>query len=207
MSSDLVVALTGASGAPYGVRLIEVLLRAGRTVHLTISPAAVEVFEREIGRVLQLVEDKFDPLALFGPAAEGLDLSRLRYHHYQNFGAGIASGSFLTAGMVICPCSMGTLAAIAHGVSENLIHRAADVHLKERRKLVLVPRETPLGLIQLRNMVTVAEAGAVVLPAMPAFYTRPRSVSDMVDFIVGRVCDQLGVEHTLLERWGDIGRG
>jgi 4-hydroxy-3-polyprenylbenzoate decarboxylase len=97
---------------------------------------------------------------------------------------------------------MGTLAAIAHGVSENLIHRAADVHLKERRKLVLVPRETPLGLIQLRNMAAVAEAGAVVLPAMPAFYTRPRSVADMVDFVVARVCDQLGVEHTLLERWG-----
>ena len=98
---------------------------------------------------------------------------------------------------------MGTLAAIAHGVSENLIHRAADVHLKERRKLVLVPRETPLGLIQLRNMAAVAEAGAVVLPAMPAFYTRPQSVADMVDFVVGRICDQLGVEHDLLKRWGE----
>jgi 4-hydroxy-3-polyprenylbenzoate decarboxylase len=97
---------------------------------------------------------------------------------------------------------MGTLAAIAHGVSENLIHRAADVHLKERRKLVLVPRETPLGLVQLRNMTAVTEAGAVVLPAMPAFYTRPQSVADMVDFVVGRVCDQLGVEHTLHQRWG-----
>ncbi|MBY0513584.1 MAG: UbiX family flavin prenyltransferase, partial [Gemmataceae bacterium] len=114
-----------------------------------------------------------------------------------------ASGSFLTAGMAVCPCSMGTLAAIAHGTSENLIHRAADVHLKERRKLVLVPRETPLGLVQLRNMVAVAEAGAVVLPAMPAFYTRPRGIPDMIDFVVGRVCDQFGVEHRLLERWGD----
>src|SRR5205823_7626935 len=122
------------------------------------------------------------------PAAEGLDLARLCYHHYRNFGAGIASGSFLTAGMVICPCSTGTLAAIAHGVSENLIHRAADVHLKERRKLVLVPRETPLGLVALRNMVAATEAGAVVLPAMPAFYTRPRSVGDLVDFVVARVC-------------------
>jgi 4-hydroxy-3-polyprenylbenzoate decarboxylase len=98
---------------------------------------------------------------------------------------------------------MGTLAAIAHGISENLIHRAADVHLKERRKLVLVPRETPLGLVQLRNMVAVAEAGAIVLPAMPAFYTRPRGVADMVDFVVGRICDQLGVEQRLLERWGE----
>jgi 4-hydroxy-3-polyprenylbenzoate decarboxylase len=206
MSSDLVVALTGASGSPYAVRLVEVLLRAGRTVHLTISPAAVEVFDREVGRVLRLGEGEFDPLALLG-SADGLDLSRLRYHHYRNFQAGIASGSFLTGGMVICPCSMGTLAAVAHGVSENLIHRAADVHLKERRKLVLVPRETPLGLIQLRNMAAVVEAGALVLPAMPAFYTRPRSVADMVDFVVARVCDQLGVAHTLLERWGEGDRG
>src|SRR5262245_13798515 len=156
MTSDLVVAFTGASGSPYGVRLVEVLLRAGRTVHLTISPAAVEVFDHEIGRPLCLAETEFDPAALLGPAADGLDLSRLRYHHFQNFRAGIASGSFPTGGMAVCPCSMGTLAAIAHGVSENLIHRAADVHLKERRKLVLVPRETPLGLIQLRNMAAVA---------------------------------------------------
>ena len=97
---------------------------------------------------------------------------------------------------------MGTAAAVAHGLSQNLIHRAADVHLKERRKLILVPRETPLGLIQLRNLATVAEAGAVVLPAMPAFYTLPKTVDDMVDFVVGRVCDQLGVEHHLLRRWG-----
>lgn len=204
-TNDLVVALTGASGSPYGVRLVEVLLRAGRTVHLTISPAAVEVFDREVGRSLRLAEAEFDPLALLGSTAEGLDLSRLRYHHFQNFQAGIASGSYLTGGMVICPCSMGTLAAIAHGVSGNLIHRAADVHLKERRKLVLVPRETPLGLVQLRNMAVVAEAGAVVLPAMPAFYTRPQSVADMVDFIVGRVCDQLGVDQRLMERWGQSG--
>jgi len=201
-ASDLVVALTGASGSPYAVRLVEVLLRAGRTVHLTISPAAVEVFDREVGRPLTLGEAAFDPLALLGGAAAGLDLSRLRYHHHRNFQAGIASGSFLTGGMVVCPCSMGTLAAIAHGMSQNLIHRAADVHLKEKRKLILVPRETPLGLVQLRNMVAVAEAGAVVLPAMPAFYTRPRGLSDMVDFVVGRVCDQLGVEHRLAERWG-----
>ncbi|MBN9118352.1 MAG: UbiX family flavin prenyltransferase [Planctomycetes bacterium] len=201
--SDLVVALTGASGAPYGVRLVEVLLRAGRTVHLTLSPAAVEVLEAEVGRTVRLPADEFAPAALLGPVAHELDLTRLRYHHFRDFRAGIASGSFLTAGMTVCPCSMGTLAAVAHGHSENLIHRAADVHLKERRKLVLVPRETPMGLAGLRNMVAVTEAGAVVLPAMPAFYTRPRSVADMVDFVVGRVCDQLGVENALLRRWGE----
>ena len=197
-ASDLVVALTGASGAPYGVRLLEVLLRAGRTVHLSISPAAVEVMGKELDRKVRL--DHFDPADLFGSVS--VPVERLHYHGYRDFMAGIASGSFLTAGMVICPCSMGTVAAIAHGTSQNLIHRAADVHLKERRKLILVPRETPLGLIQLRNLVAVAEAGAVVLPAMPAFYTLPKTVDDMVDFVVGRVCDQLGVEHGLLKRWG-----
>jgi 4-hydroxy-3-polyprenylbenzoate decarboxylase len=195
-ASDLVVALTGASGAPYGLRLIDVLLRSGRTVHLTVSPAAVQVLEREVGRTVRL--EAFDAADLLGGPPTG----KLLYHHFRDFSAGIASGSFLTAGMAVCPCSMGTAAAIAHGVSENLIHRAADVHLKERRKLVLVPRETPLGLVQLRNLTACAEAGAVVLPAMPAFYTRPASVADMVDFVVGRVCDQLGVEHGLFERWG-----
>lgn len=198
--ADLVLALTGASGSPYGVRLLEVLLRAGRRVHLVISPAAVEVMQRELERTVKL--DDFDAKDLFGPMASGLDLTGLIYHHYRDFQAGIASGSFLTGGMVVCPCSMGTVAAIAHGVSANLIHRAADVHLKERRKLILVPRETPLGLIQLRNLTAVAEAGAVVLPAMPAFYTRPTSIADMVDFVVGRVCDQLGIDHHLLSRWG-----
>lgn len=202
-ASDLVVAFTGASGAPYGVRLVEVLLRAGRDVHLTISPAAAEVIEHELGCALQLSVDHFDATALFGPHGADLDLTRLHYHHYRDFRAGIASGSFLTGGMAVCPCSGGTLASIAHGISENLIHRAADVHLKERRKLVLVPRETPLGLIALRNMVAVTEAGAVVLPAMPAFYTHPRNLDDVVDFVVGRVCDQLAVEHSLVRRWSE----
>jgi 4-hydroxy-3-polyprenylbenzoate decarboxylase len=199
-ASDLVLAITGASGAPYGVRLLEVLLRAGRTVHLTVSAAAVEVMERELGRAVRL--DRFDPADLLGTSDALAGPGRLHYHHFRDFQAGIASGSFLTGGMVICPCSMGTVAAIAHGLSQNLIHRAADVHLKERRRLILVPRETPLHLIQLRNLVACAEAGAVVLPAMPAFYTRPTSLQDAVDFIVGRVCDQLGVEHHLLRRWG-----
>lgn len=200
---DIVVGLTGASGAPYGVRLIETALKAGRTVHLTISPAAVEVMDKELARTVDLRESGFDARILLGEAANGLDLSRLKYHHFRNFQAGIASGSFLTSGMAVCPCSMGTIAAVAHGISENLIHRAADVHLKERRKLVLVPRETPLGLIQLRNLTAAAEAGAVILPAMPAFYTNPKSIDDMVNFIVGRVCDQLGIEHTLLKRWSE----
>jgi flavin prenyltransferase len=201
-ASDLVLAITGASGSPYAVRLLEVLLRAGKRVHLVISPAAVEVFEREVGRQLMLDEKHFDPSVLLGDRANSLPLDQMQYHHFRNFQAGIASGSFLTGGMVVCPCSMGTVAAIAHGISENLIHRAADVHLKERRKLILVPRETPLGLIQLKNLTSVVEAGAVVLPAMPAFYTLPKSVDDMVDFIVARIADQLGVEHQLLKRWG-----
>jgi 4-hydroxy-3-polyprenylbenzoate decarboxylase len=199
-AADLVLAVTGASGSAYGVRLLDVLLRAGRTVHLVVSPAAAEVFHRELDRPLDL--DRFDPGAFLGPTAADVNLTRLRYHHYRDFRAGIASGSFLTAGMAVCPCSMGTAAAVAHGTGDNLIHRAADVHLKERRKLVLVPRETPLGLIQLRTLAALAEAGAVVLPAMPGFYHRPRSVADLVDFVVGRVCDQFGLPHTLVERWG-----
>ncbi len=196
--SDLVVAITGASGSPYGVKLVQVLLRAGKSVHLVISPAATEVMERELGRKILL--DPFEPRSLFPDSEEYFE--RLHYHHFRNFQAGIASGSFLTGGMVVCPCSMGTIAAISHGISQNLIHRAADVHLKERRKLIVVPRETPLGLIQLKNLTALAEAGAVIMPAMPAFYTLPQSIDDMVNFIVGRICDQLEVEHNLLRRWG-----
>ena len=198
-ANNLVIALTGASGAAYGLRLLDVLLRAGRAVHLVMSPAAAEVLRLEMDRTVRL--DAFDPGDLFGGKVPGP--GRLHYHHYRDFRAGIASGSFATAGMAVCPCSMGTAAAIAHGLSDNLIQRAADVHLKERRKLVLVPRETPVGLIGLRNLTACAEAGAVVLPAMPAFYTHPQSVADMIDFVVGRVCDQLSVEHDLLKRWGD----
>jgi 4-hydroxy-3-polyprenylbenzoate decarboxylase len=197
--NDLVLALTGASGAPYGVRLLEVLLRAGRTVHLVVSPSAVQVIERELDRRVNL--ERFTLADLLGNAAAALDAERVRYHHFMDFQAGIASGSFLTGGMIVCPCSMGTAAAIAHGLSQNLIHRAADVHLKERRPLILVPRETPMHLLQLRNLVACAEAGAVVLPAMPAFYTRPRTLQDAVDFIVGRICDQLGIDNHLLQRW------
>lgn len=198
-STDLVLGITGASGSVYATRLLEVLLGAGRTVHLSISPAAVEVMERELGRAVRL--DQFETRDLLGPDFPTLP-GRIIYHHFQDFQAGIASGSFPTSGMIICPCSMGTVAAVAHGLSQNLIHRAADVHLKEGRRLILVPRETPLGLVQLRNLTLCAEAGAIVLPAMPAFYTRPQTLQDAVDFVVGRICDQLGLAHQLFERWG-----
>jgi 4-hydroxy-3-polyprenylbenzoate decarboxylase len=200
-ATDLVLGITGASGAPYAVRLLEVLLRARRTIHLVISPAAVQVIERELDRRVRL--DRFLLADLLGETAAQFDAPQVQYHHFMNFQAGIASGSFLTGGMVICPCSMGTVGAIAHGLSQNLLHRAADVHLKEKRRLILVPRETPLHLIQLRNLVACAEAGAVVLPAMPAFYTRPHSLQDAVDFITGRICDQLGIDNHLLPRWGE----
>jgi 4-hydroxy-3-polyprenylbenzoate decarboxylase len=201
-ADDLVLAMTGASGAPYAVRLLEVLLRAGRRVHLVISPAAVQVLETELGRRVDV--NAFRLVDLLPNAAT---LPGLLYHHFMDFRTGIASGSFLTGGMAVCPCSMGTVGAIAHGLSQNLIHRAADVHLKERRRLVLVPRETPFNLIGLRNLAACVEAGATVLPAMPAFYTRPQSIQDLIDFIVGRVCDQLGVEHRLFERWGTADPG
>src|SRR5579859_2575943 len=188
--------MTGASGAPYGVRLLEVLIGAGRIVHLVISPAGAQVIEQELDRKVCL--EAFRLADLLGDVAERATPGQVCYHDYRDFRAGIASGSFLTAGMAVCPCSMGTVAAVAHGLSQNLIHRTADVHLKERRKLILVPRETPLNVIQLRNLAACAEAGAVVLPASPAFYTRPRTLQDQIDFIVGRVCDQLGIEHQLL---------
>jgi len=224
---NFVVAITGASGSVYALRLLEVLSAAGRIVHLTISPAAVEVFKRELGLKISL--DHFDPQQLLPPQNQvehDIKLKQLTpggvggsaassvfsdseilsgkivYHHYRDYSAGIASGSFLTGGMVICPCSMGTLASVATGQSQNLIHRAADVHLKERRKLIVVPRETPLSVIALGNMKALAEAGATILPAMPGFYHDPKSISDLVDFVVARICDQLGVHHELTKRWG-----
>jgi 4-hydroxy-3-polyprenylbenzoate decarboxylase len=198
-AAPLVVGITGASGAPYAVRLLEVLLEAGRDVHLSISPSGQAVIATELGRTIDL--DRFDIAALLGhaPPASGT----LIYHHHKNLMTPIASGSFLTAAMVICPCSGSTLSAIAHSMGENLIHRAAEVHLKERRKLVVVPRETPLSLPQLKNMQAIHEAGAVVLPAAPGFYHGAASVADLVDFVVARICDQLGVGNSLIRRWGE----
>jgi 4-hydroxy-3-polyprenylbenzoate decarboxylase len=153
------------------------------------------VIREETGLILDL--ERFDPW-VFGDLAPGCVV----YHHNADFTAGIASGSFLTGGMVIVPCSMSTLGAIASGVTTNLITRAADVHLKERRRLILVPRETPLSLIHLENMVRVTRAGATVLPAMPGWYHRPRHLDDMVRFIVGRICDQLAIPNQMIDRWG-----
>ena len=195
----LVLGITGASGAPYAVRLLEVLLESGREVHLAISPSGQAVIGEELGRQIDL--DRFDLAALLGRPAP--TTGTLHYHHHKNLMAPIASGSFLTAAMVICPCSGSTLSAIAHSMGENLIHRAAEVHLKERRKLVVVPRETPLSLPQLKNMQAVHEAGGVVLPAAPGFYHGAATVADLVDFIVARICDQLGVPNALIRRWGE----
>ena len=191
----LVLAMTGASGAPFAVRLLQILCRSGRTVHLTISTSGAQVLREELGIAVAL--NRFDP-ATFGDLGAG----RLVYHHQNDFNAGIASGSFRTAGMVVAPCSMSTLASIAHGITANLATRAADVHLKERRKLIVVPRETPLSLVHLENMTAITRAGGIVLPAMPGWYHQPRSLDDLVDFVVGRICDQLGVEADLIRRWG-----
>ncbi|MFM8708236.1 MAG: UbiX family flavin prenyltransferase [Planctomycetia bacterium] len=203
-SLPLVVGITGASGAPYAVRLLQALLDAGREVHLSISPSGQAVILEETGVRIDL--DRFEPETLLGvgrPAPGLPPLDRLRYFHHKNLMAPIASGSHLTAGMVICPCSGSTLSAVAHSMGENLIHRAAEVHLKERRKLVVVPRETPLSLPQLKNMQAIHEAGAVVLPASPGFYHGADTVADLVDFVVARICDQLGVAHSLMRRWGE----
>lgn len=203
-ASDIVVAITGASGVQYGRRLVDVLLQAGRTVHLVISPAATQVCFEELGLSVDL--EQFDVNHFLGKNLDTASLARLKYHHFQDFNAGIASGSFRTAGMVICPCSMGTLGSLANGMSTNLIHRVADVHLKERRKIVIVPRETPLSSIQLENMKRLVDAGAVLLPAMPGFYLQPESIDDLIDFIVHRICDHLEVEVNLTKRWGNKAR-
>jgi flavin prenyltransferase len=200
--SPLVLGITGASGAAYAVRLLEVLLETGRDVHLSISPSGQAVIGEELGLRIDL--DRFEPETLLGKASPAIKkLDHLSYYHYKNLMAPIASGSFLTAGMVICPCSGSTLSAVAHSMGENLIHRAAEVHLKERRKLVVVPRETPLSLPQLKNMQAIHEAGAVVLPASPGFYHGATTVANLVDFVVARICDQLGVANTLMRRWGE----
>ncbi len=210
VAERIVLAMSGGSGAVYGVRLLERLLAAGREVHLLISGAAEQVLRDE----LDLVIEQFDEHAFlnevrdvlngygFRPQDQALSGS-LVYHRIDDWSAGVASGSYRTAGMAICPCSMSTAAAIAHGLATNLIHRAADVHLKERRTLVLVPRETPLSAVQLENLCRCARAGAVVLPAAPGWYHRPRTLADLVDFIVARVLDHLGVPHTLVRRWGE----
>lgn len=221
----VVVAITGSSGAVYAVRLVEVLLAAGRDVHLSISPSGAAVIRQELDLEIDL--DDFDDDELLLGAGKGqakdslvkltevssgdsnvlesgiLHRGVLHYHHHSDFMAPIASGSFLTGGMVVCPCSGTTLSAIAAGASGNLIQRAAEVQLKERRKLVLVPRETPLSLPAIDNMRKATEAGAVVLPAAPGWYHGVKSLRDLVDFVVARILDQLEVENGLIDRWGE----
>lgn len=180
----IVVAITGATGAIYGVRLLELLQKTGIETHVIISKWAAETLRIETAYSLQ-------------------DVQELATKTYANdeLSAAIASGSFKTNGMVIAPCSMKTLAALSHGFSENLIQRAADVTLKEGRKLILVPRETPLNAIHLENMLKLSRLGVVMMPPMPAFYTRPETLADVIDHHVGRILDQLGIEHQFIKRW------
>ena len=193
-----VLGVTGASGAIYSRRLLHVLLSANCNVHLSVSPSGKAVFEQELGESIDL--DNFSAEQFIGTAT-ALP-GRLTYHHYKNLLAPIASGSFLTSAMVICPCSGSTLSAVTHAMGDNLIHRAAEVHLKERRKLVVVPRESPLSLPQLRNMQALHEAGAIVLPASPGFYHNAKTIDDLVNFVVARICDQLNIANELVCRWG-----
>jgi 4-hydroxy-3-polyprenylbenzoate decarboxylase len=194
------VGITGGSGAPYALRLLRALLDSGHEVHLVISPAGETILQVESG--LRLGNTLREKTATIANAIETEHKTRLRVFDPQNLSAPISSGSFACAGMAIVPCSTGTLGRIANGISSSLIERAADVMLKERRHLVVVPRETPLNEIHLRNMLTLRQAGADIVPAMPAFYHKPRHISDLVDMIVGRVLDRLGVENELFHRWG-----
>jgi len=187
----VVVAITGASGAPYAVRLLEVLARSRTPVWLIVSSHGWRLLREETGIA--------DEAAL--RAATGGDWSSVTVYADEDRGARPASGSTKSRAMVICPCSMGTVAAIAGGTSRSLVERAADVALKERRKLILVPRETPLSLVHLRNLTAVTEAGAVVLPAAPGFYHRPTEIAQLVDFIVQRVLDHLGLDIEVAPRW------
>ena len=190
-SAPWVFAITGASGGPYAVRLLEVLAQARVPLWLIISAHGWRLLEMEAGIAQEAALKQ----------ATGGDWSRVTVLDDADRGATPASGSAKGAGMVICPCSMGTVAAIAHGTSRSLIERAADVMLKERRPLVLVPRETPLSLVHLRNLTLATEAGAVVLPAAPGFYQKPTEVRQLVDFVVQRVLDHLGLEIELVKRW------
>lgn len=197
MSGDRwVIGMTGASGAAYGVRLCRFLLEAGFEVHLIVTDAGWRVLHDELGwdaaRRKETLEREF-----------GEGRGRMVYYPNQDIGAAVASGSFRTKGMVVIPCSMGTLAGIAHGASDNLLERAADVMLKEGRRLIVVPRETPLHEIHLENMLKLARMGTRIIPAMPAFYQMPRTLEDIVDFLVGKVLDMMDIDHDLYRRWGE----
>lgn len=190
----VVLAITGASGAPYAVRVLEQLVKAARPTWLIVSSHGWRLLQTELG-----IPD-LDALRTH-VGVEGWD-RQVTVFADTDRGAAPASGSTRMAGMVVCPCSMGTIAALAHGTSRSLVERAGDVMLKERRPLIVVPRETPVSAIHLENMLTLTRAGAVVMPASPAFYHRPTTIDHLVDFVAARVLDHLDVEHTLVRRWG-----
>lgn len=181
---DWIIGITGASGSLYGVRLLNVMKEVGMRPHLVVSPAGERVIKEETGLSIEAI-------------AEGC-----RLYDVNDVGAAIASGSFPAAGMIVIPCSMHTAAAIALGLAESLLTRAADVTLKEGRPLIVVPRETPFNLIHLENLTRLFQAGARIVPAMPAFYHQPENIQDLVDFVVGKVLDQAGIPHRLFRRWG-----
>lgn len=196
----ILVALTGASGMPYGVRLTEMLLAAGCRVWLVYSQVAQIVARQEMDVVLPANPQQAErELSTRFNAAPG----QLEVFGREDWNCPPASGSNPPDAMVVCPCSMGTLASIAHGLASNLIERAADVVMKERRTLILVPRETPFSTLHLENMLSLSRNGAVILPPSPGFYQQPREIADLVDFVVARILDQLRVPHTLLPRWGE----
>lgn len=199
---SVILALTGASGAPYAFRLLQCLLAAGCRVELMVSEAAREVVRLEMQQTLPADAE----LAVYLAAQLGQSADRLRVWGRQQWGAPVASGSADCGPMVICPCSGGTLSAIANGASNNLIERAADVAIKEQRRLILVPRETPLSAIHLENMLKLARLGVTLLPAMPGFYQQPQSVADLVDFVVARILASLGFDQQLLPPWGESPR-
>lgn len=191
MAKRIVVAVTGASGAVYAQRLLQVLALGGAEVHLVISPHGRELFRDELG-----IEQP-SPETLVGPQ----EAAAVRMHAYRDVGAPLASGSFLTDAMIICPCSSNTLGDVAAGTGSNLISRAAAVHLKEARRLIIVPREMPLSQIEIGNMLRISQAGGIICPAAPGFYMLPKRVEDLVDFVVGKLCDLVGVPHGLNTRW------
>ncbi len=199
-SPTICLALTGASGMPYGLRLLECLLAAGCRVQLLYSQAAQIVARQELA--FELPSRPADAHARLLERFPTVDGEKLQVFGREEWFAPVASGSNPPDAMVVCPCSMGTLAAIAQGLSDNLIERAADVVLKEGRKLVLVPRETPFSVMHLENMLRLARAGAVILPPSPGFYQHPQSIGEIVDFVVARILDQLRIPHTLQQRWG-----
>lgn len=196
----IALAMTGASGAVYGLRLLECLLRAGRPVYLMVSGPAQVVIGMETDLKLP---GRTGEMQTFLSAHYGAQPGQLQVFGSEQWTAPVASGSNAPGAMVVCPCTSGSLSAIARGASDNLIERAADVVIKERRPLILVPREMPFSAVHLHNMLALAQLGVTILPACPGFYHRPQQVADLVDFVVARILDHLGVAHELAARWGE----